>query len=297
MNESGHDGPGAIVTASDDVPSGASSAHGMRQQGTAAPLRHRHLRKRVLGPAVATATAAGVAAALLTAPASHAPTAFAAVTGALANTSAGSYSFRLDSTMKFEGREVSSDVVSGAYDPEHGLGTELLATRTSQGALEKAQIRFTGKYVYTRVSSWSVSGKPWNKSPVPPAEADAMQGHDVGYGFVTDWPVSPAGLSAVLRSAGALRQEGPASGLGWTGTRYAFTAHFPREKESVTGAVYIDQQGRVRRLVTLTTLGLRGRITTDRDLMFGNFGAPVPVTAPLARQVGYTSTPYWGFYF
>ena len=58
----------------------------------------------------------------------------------------------------------------------------------------------------------------------------------------------------------------------------------------------IDQQGRVRRLVTITTQGTHGRITTDRDLTFGNFGAPVPVTAPPASQVGYTSTPYLGFF-
>jgi hypothetical protein len=31
--------------------------------------------------------------------------------------------------------------------------------------------------------------------------------------------------------------------------------------------------------------------------MFGDFGTPVPVTAPPASQVQYTARPYWGLYF
>jgi hypothetical protein len=98
----------------------------------------------------------------------------------------------------------------------------------------------------------------------------------------------------VLRSAGTVREAGSASGPGWTGTRYAFTARLPRARESLSATVYVDQQGRVRRLVTIST---QGRLTTDRDLAFGDFGAPVPVTAPPASQVKYTSYPYWGFLF
>jgi hypothetical protein len=40
------------------------------------------------------------------------------------------------------------------------------------------------------------------------------------YYFVSDQPVRPAELSGVLRSAGTVRDQGPASGAGWTGTRY-----------------------------------------------------------------------------
>jgi hypothetical protein len=39
------------------------------------------------------------------------------------------------------------------------------------------------------------------------------------------------------------------------------------------------------------------KLTTARDLTFGDFGAPVPVIAPSASQVKYTRSPYWGFYF
>jgi hypothetical protein len=287
-------GPGTVAGGSADVPPGTGSLRSAREQGTAARLRHRHLRKHILAAALAIAAAAGVTTALLMVSASHPPTALATVTRALAVTSAGSYSFHLDSTVKYEGRELHSDVVSGSYDPRDGLGAELLAG-TSQGAPVRIQIRFTGRYVYTQVARGSGFGKPWNKSPVPPAAA-AMPAQDV-YGFVTDQPVSPAELSGVLRSAGTVRELGSASGPGWTGTRYAFTARFPAAHESVTGTVDIDQQGRVRRLVTLTTQGTHGRLTTDRDLTFSNFGAPVTVTAPPASQVGYTSTPYWGFFF
>ena len=294
--ETGRNGRGTVVGGSGDVPPGTGSPRSARAQGTAARPRYRHLRKQLLAAAVAIAAVAGGTTALLMRTAGHPPTAFTTVISALASTSADSYSFTLDSTAKFRGSEVRSDVVSGAYDPRHGHGTELLTTGTSPGGPVRIQIRFASGYVYTQVPPGSGFGKPWNKSPVPSARADAMPGNDV-YGFVTDEPVSPAELSGVLRPAGTVREVGSAAGPGWTGTRYAFTARFPGAQESVSGTVDIDQQGRVRRLVTITAQGTQGRITTDRDLTFGNFGAPVPVTAPPASQVGYTSKPYSGFLF
>jgi hypothetical protein len=238
--------------------------------------------------------AAGATAAVFVASASDAPSALAAVTSAVAKTSAESYSFRLNSTVQAAGREMHSDVVSGAFDPRHELGAELLTARGIHPAT--AQIRFIGKYLYTWVSPGSVLGtigKPWNKAPVPAAAADGMPGDDF-YGFVSDQPVSPAELSGVLRFAGTVRDGGLASGPGWTGTKYAFTARFFDGRESVTGTVYVDQQGQVRRLVTITT---QEGVTTSRDLTFGDFGAPVPVTAPPVSQIEYTSKPYWGFFF
>jgi len=189
-----------------------------------------------------------------------------------------------------------ADVVSGAFDPRHGLGTELLAARQPQRPVT-AQIRFLGRYVYTRVSGSSTFRKPWDKAPVPPEAGDGIPPRYEIYGFVTDRPVSPATLSGALRSAGTVREAGSASGPGWTGTRYKFTVRFPEGRQSLTATVELDQQGRVRRLVTITTQGKQGDITTDRDLTFGGFGAPVPVTAPPASQVAYTSRPYWGFLF
>jgi hypothetical protein len=85
---------------------------------------------------------------------------------------------------------VHSDVVDGAYDPRHGLGTELLAARTPRGARVRMQIRFIRRHVYAQETPGSGFRKPWNESPVPPAGADAMPGNVV-YGFVTDQPVTP----------------------------------------------------------------------------------------------------------
>ena len=47
-------------------------------------------------------------------------------------------------------------------------------------------------------------------------------------------------------------------------------------------------------MVTSTT---QAKVSKDRDLTFGDFGAPVPVITPPASQVKYTSRPYWGFFF
>lgn len=296
MNETGPDGRGAFLAGSGDVLPGSGVQPGGRDRDAAA-RRHWRLRRWMLGPAGVAVAAAGVTAALLAASPSPAPTALAVVTSALAKTSASSYRFSLNSVVRFSGRELRSDVVSGAFAPGHGLGTELLVATPAGRHPATAQIRFTGRYVYTRISPGSGLGtisKPWDKAPLPPVAADGIPpGYEL-YGFVSDHPVSPAELSGVLRSAGTVRAAGSASGPGWTGTRYVLTARSPGGRESVTATVYVDQQGRVRRLVTTTT---QRRVTTGRDLTFGDFGAPVPVTAPPAGQVAYTSRPYWGFLF
>ena len=297
MNETGQDAPDPVLAASGDLPSIDGVSRGAAERGAATRSRHWRPRMRVLvaAGAVAAVAVAGVTAALLAESASHAPSALATVTAAIAETSAESYGFSLDSTARLAGSELQSSVLSGTFDPRHELGTELLTRRAPHQHAVTMQVRFMGKYVYTWLSPGSGMrsiAKPWDKAPVPPA-SDAILG-DGPYGFVTDQPISPAEFSGVVqRSAGTLRDAGPASGPGWTGTKYAFTARFPGWLETVTGTAYVDQQGRVRRLVTITTAG---RVTTDRDLTFGDFGAPVPVTAPIASQVKYTTTPYWGFY-
>jgi DNA-binding CsgD family transcriptional regulator len=93
------------------------------------------------------------------------------------------------------------------------------------------------------------------------------------------------------------------SGPGWSGTKYTFTTLIGGGREAVSGTAWVDQQGLVRRLLTVTTeKGLQTTdktlLTTDRDITFGDFGAPVRVAAPPASQTKDTSgQPYWGFYF
>jgi hypothetical protein len=196
---------------------------------------------------------------------------------------------------------VNSDLVAGAYDPRRHLGAERLTAR-STGRTERAQVRFIGTYVYTSVSPASGFGQLWDKSPLAAAMAGGMPPGDL-YGFVSDQPVNPAELNVVLRSAGtAVHESGSVSGPGWTGIRYTFTATLANGQEPFSGDVNVDRAGRVR-LMTITAqrtdqAGGKPFVTTTREIKLGDFGAPVPVNAPLASQAKYTGgTPYWGFYF
>lgn len=252
--------------------------------------RRRGLRLLLTGTAVAVAGVT-VAVVLLTArnPMSAAA---AAVTSALAKTSAESYTFSVESTTRFNGRDANHDEGSGLADSRHRTGTESLTARFGK---EEVEIRYIGDYVYTWVSSGvklPVKGKSWDKSPAP-APGAAVNPNSL-YGFASDQPVSPAALSQVLRSASTVRAVGRASGPGWAGTAYTFTASLPGGRQTVTGTIDIDQKGQVRRLVTVTT---NRRITTDRTIVFGDFGTSARVTAPPASQTMDTSTPYWSFFF
>lgn len=293
MNETGHNARDTFSTGSEDVSPRLDSLDGVQDGAALRPRGRCRVRVLVAAGLTAALAAAGVTAALLAGSGSGASSPLAAVTGALAETSAASYSFGLDTTVQVSGRQVRSSVVSGEFDPRHALGSEIVTTSYENHPVE-AQIRFIGNYLYTWVSPASglgTVGKPWNKSPVPPAGGEGSQG--VGaYGFVSDQPVSPAELSGVLLSAGAVGDAGSASGPGWTGTKYTFTARIAGE--SVSATVYVDRQGRVRRMVTITR---QDRLATDRELTFDDFGAQEAITAPPASQAEYTSNPYWGFYF
>lgn len=266
---------------------------GTREHLAAAPgqnPRHRGLVLLLTGTAVAVAGA--TAAAVLLTAGNPMSAAASAVTSALTKTSAESYSFSVESTTRLNGRDVIHDEASGLADSRRKIGTESLTARFGK---EDGKIRYIGDYVYTWVSSGvklPVKGKSWDKSPVPaPGAAVNPNGP---YGFASDQPVSPAALSQVLRSASTVRAAGRASGPGWTGTAYTFTASLPGGPQTVTGTIDIDQQGQVRRLVTVTT---NRRITTDRTIVFSDFGTSARVTAPPASQTMDTGTPYWNFFF
>jgi hypothetical protein len=263
----------------------------------------RHHRMRLLAVAVAVAAvalAAGLTAALRAAPqTSAAPSPLSAVTGALARTVARSYAFTVQTTVRNLATERNSVLVSGAYDPGRRLGAEAL-TQSKAGQVNRAQVRFIGAYLYTSVPSGSGLGKPWDKSSLAAATAAAVAAGPLPndpYGFASDQVISPSGLMAVLRLPGtAVRDSGPASGPGWTGIRYTFAAR--DGQATISGAVDVDQQGQVRRIKTTTDHGVRPITTTDRDISFGDFGAPVRVSAPPASQAEYTTgRPYLGFYF
>jgi hypothetical protein len=271
-------------------PVGAELLRRVRRRTTA--------RRRVLVPAGAVATlavAGAVALAVaLTATVASAPSAFAAVTAAAVKTSTESFRVTMNITTTTEsvtGSSVSRYRVTGQADPSHGVGEE---TVTSEDLLAgPIQVRFVGQDVYANVhaptagstAKGGVSPRPWTEA----ALYRQLTGKQLiaSPGFDSQEAVDPGALIALLRSAGTVTKEGPASGPGWTGTRYRFTVATSGRVSPVTGTVYVDGHGQVRRLVTAMTLQLGGghHDTSTEDVSFTDFGAAVSVTAPPASQV------------
>jgi hypothetical protein len=304
MNDTGQDIRAMLLAGSDDVPPGIDLLSGMREQAAA---RHRHRRRmRVLVPAGAVAGVAAAVATLLATSVTNPPSALAAVTSAMVKTSAQSYRFTMNGSLTLPSIRLTQHfALTGAIDPQHGRGTELVTGGPLRGTHKYVteQLRFIGKNLYTWVSPASglgSVGKPWNEAPIPAPDTRASPGSELR-GNTFEQPISPAELLGVLRSAAAVRYVGLASGPGWTGSKYAFTAH-PAGSPAVTvaGSVDVDQHGRVRSLDTITTMRTSDRNparTETEDLTFGGFGGPVQVTAPPASQVKQTTTPYWEFGF
>jgi hypothetical protein len=201
----------------------------------------------------------------------------------------------------------------GAFDPVRHVGEETLPLHPEIPAV--SEIRYIGKYVYeylTAPNCCGSDGKPWDKLNAPsPSFPSQNNEHSViqnGLAYlpngVMGGPVTPYNLLTVLESLGTVREDGPVSGPGWTGTRYSFTAtvedfisasDIPRPER---GTVYVDQQGRVRRLVLTTVVQppFRGLESITNDVTFSDFGAPVSVTVPPANQVDNQATagPFFG---
>ena len=84
------------------------------------------------------------------------------------------------------------------------------------------------------------------------------------------WPK----ILAEIKEEATVTVAGPASGPGWTGTRYAFSA----PKSGLSGTVTVDQQGRARALVqTIRTPSAVNPFVMTQVLTFSDFGAPVTV--------------------
>ena len=304
MNDADQDMRATLLAGSDDVPPGIDLLRGVREQAAA---RHRRRRRmRVLVPAAAVAGVVAAAATLLGTSVTSPPSALAAVTSAMVKTSAQSYRFTMNGSLTLPSNRLTQHfALTGAIDPRHERGTELVTGGPLLGTHNYVteRLRFIGKNLYTWVSPASglgSVGKPWDEAPIPAPDTRASPGSELR-GNTFEQPISPAELLGVLRSAAAVRYLGPASGPGWTGSKYAFTAHPARSPAvTVAGTVDVDQQGRVRSLDTITTVRTRYRTpaqTETEALTFGDFGSPVQVTAPPASQVKRTITPYWEFGF
>src|SRR5207247_9986376 len=114
-----------------------------------------------------------------------------------------------------------------------------------------AEWRYIDRITYAKTSSLQLpAGKQWLAETTPTdAEKAALPPQVV---LVKVAPDDPQTALRLLRSVTAVKQDGSASGTGWTGKRYVFrlpaaaTGKMPAEAAS--GTIDVDTQGRVRRI-------------------------------------------------
>jgi hypothetical protein len=282
--------------ADDDVVGAELLLRQVRRRAARRRTARRRMRALVPAGAVVALGAAAVLALALTATVASAPSALAAVTAAAAKTSGMSFRFGYTMTRVVRGApeyDAPPVRVTGVFDSRRGLGAE----ETMPPML---RVRIVGGHIYVDLADSRLPyakdkglshGKPWVGSALPPQQP-VRWWIDLATAVNGDVPIDPGALLGLLTSAAVVQAEGPASGPGWTGTRYAFTEPAQDDSEmTVSGTVYVDQQGRVRRLVTIQTatvgLGSGGKstLTVTFNVTFGEFGIPVSVTAPPASQV------------
>lgn len=291
------DGRRLLAVAFSTAPAGDGQAGAelLRQVRRRTSRRRRTM--RALVPAGAVTALAGAAAVVvtLTATVASAPSAFAAVTAAAAKTSAGS--FRV--TMRIATNpppvagsgHVQAAHVTGAFDLARGVGQE-----TVTGPWH-FQVRYVGQNTYLDtypgseqvIFSADRGSKPW--AQFPPEQALAGNALDDTGNSPGGTATNPLTLLRLLKSAGTVTADGPASGPGWTGTKYGFTV--TANRQTTTGYLDVDGQGRVRRLVAELTAGT-GRakwVMASEDVTFSDFDAPVSVSAPPASQVSLLKGP------
>ena len=276
-----------FAAATEDIPPGIDLLRGVRARS-----RKRVVRVRALVAAGAAGIVAATAAVTLSAVGT--PSAFAQVTRAAARTAATSY--RISATgriLKIGGlRSQSWTTAYGEFDPARRVGeqTDNLGD----------QIRYVGGYAYVfvtddlRAASHVMKGTPipdWASWERLPSWLDQGAG-TAGLAMLGRFPsllgqVDPQDLLGLLQSATQVREVGPASGPGWTGTAYAFSAATTLSggplhiSVSSNGTVDVDQQGRVRQFDAVESFdGTVRKI----EITFGDFGLPVSVSAPPASE-------------
>lgn len=234
------------------------------------------------------------AAALIPLTLAQAPSALAQLTSAVSRTAGQSYYFSATTTHVSASTRTPMTVrtdLSGAFDPARRIGEET----TSTGE----QSRFIGSYVYLHGHLALPAGKSWLRAPsstlwVPVTASGQLR---LTAGLLSVAETSPQNLLALLKSASQVNRQGSVSGPGWTGTRYAFSvtvalgpAGSGQRTVRATGTIDVDQQGRVRRLDAAYRLPAIASASAPAEpatveMTFSDFGAPVSVSAPPARDV------------
>jgi hypothetical protein len=269
-----------------------------------ADVRKRRAARRTRARLALAATAAAVIAAATTVAltASKTPSALAAVTAAAAQTDA--QSFRLTATSSSPPGS-TKEIFSGIFDPAAGMGQAVSTIVNPVQPMDPAlSVPRTETYLFidgnmyirlepSETKSKALAGKSWISAPLghEPAILPNMQVRLLGRILPgSSEGVNPDDLLAALRSVSQVREIGPASGPGWTGTRYSFVVKPPPSGlVTLSGAVDIDRQGRVR---VIEYEGITQKVYPEfvtarmtATMAFGDFGVAVSVTAPPASEV------------
>jgi hypothetical protein len=268
-----------LAAATQDMPPGIDLLDGF----VAARRRDRSRRTRrgaVLSAGIAVA-AASVTAVTLTM--GSAPPALATVTSALTRTLTQSYHLSEQDSYYYivngQIRNPHHDACTTEADPVRHLLATSCSTWNPMTQEAGPILREVGGYTYyyTPVTTGN-HGKHWQRVPTaslppPPCCADN--------GFIT---ATPQQMLAEIKEAATVTVAGPASGPGWTGTRYAFSAPL-KAGTALSGTVTVDRQGRTRALVLTQRMPSAVNVLVmTQVLTFSDFGTPVTVTPPPADQ-------------
>jgi hypothetical protein len=257
-----------LAAATEEVPPGIDLLGGF--VGAWRRDRARRVRWRVvLSAGAAMAVALGTAVALTI---GSAPSALAIVTSALTRTLTQSYKATEEYGQYIirDGQVTSRSQATCTTVADPARHLQVSSCSNVPG------IREVGRYTYLYFTH--PAGKHWGRIPTA-----CLYGAKAAINGFTE--ATPQQMLSEIERAEKVTVVGPASGPGWTGTRYAFTgpATLPLR---ITGTVDVDHEGRARNLALTirptARLALFGVIT--QALTFSDFGARVTVTPPPADQ-------------
>jgi hypothetical protein len=253
-------------------------------------VRRRTRRRRALVPSLATLGTLGVVAAVAATATVTTPPAQASarelVAAAVSRTARDGYRVRV--TGRKSGEPVTG-ITEGVFDPARRTG-RMVAVAPDKGHV----IILVRDRVYVQIPAHLVGRQPG----VPKNARWILRGRDnvneldvprlAEFGRVA--LQDPQQALDWVRRAGDVREQGPASGKGWAGVRYAF--RLAEGRWLVTGTVDVDRDGRVRRLELTSRVTDRAwaaahglGATAHSVLEFWDFGIRVRVSPPPANQV------------
>ena len=242
---------------------------------TGLPDRHRASRRTWLAAAGGLAAAAAATLTVVALTVDSAPPALASVTTALTRTLTQSYHLTNQSTLYYiqNGRTTALNhyTCTAVADPARHLE----AWSCSSGPVS----RKVGGYLYLYVGhSADHPGRYWQRMPVTSApDMSALAVNAISF-------AAPQQMLSEIKKADKVTVAGPASGPGWTGTRYAFSGS-PAPQNTISGTVDVDQQGRARALaLTIRSTSKVNVFVQTQVMTFSDFGARVTVPPPPADQ-------------